>query len=109
MLGMLGAEVVKVEPPEGDPTRKLTPWSWVNYNWNKKSVCVNLKDRDGVLVFKRIVSRSDILIESLSPGTAERLGIGYSSLKNVNPSLTYCSVKGFAGNTSSAVSPACCG
>jgi crotonobetainyl-CoA:carnitine CoA-transferase CaiB-like acyl-CoA transferase len=102
MLGMLGAEVVKVEPPEGDPTRKLTPWSWVNYNWNKKSVVLDLKSQRGGRAMRELLKRSDVFVESLSPRAVDELGLGYAKVKRLNRKLVYCSIKGFASDSSSA-------
>ena len=102
MLGMLGAEVVKVEPPEGDPTRKTTPWSWVNYNWNKKSVPLDLKSEAGTLAIKKLIAESDVFVESLSPRAVVELGLDFQRAKKINPRLVYCSIKGFAHDSSSA-------
>ena len=102
MLGMLGARVVKVEPPEGDPTRKTTPWSWANYNWNKRSLALDLKSREGVLHLKRLLAGSDVFIESLSPRAVKELGLGYDRVKKINPKVIYCSIKGFAQDSSRA-------
>ncbi len=102
MLGMLGAEVIKVEPPGGDPTRSVTPWSWANYNWNKKSVCLNLKTRAGLEIFRRLLKESDVLVESASPRAIRELRIDYRSTRKINPGIIYCSIKGFASDSSSA-------
>ena len=102
MLGMLGASVTKVEPPEGDPTRKTTPWSWVNYNWNKKSVALDLKSEKGMRGLKRLLARSDVFIESLSPRAIGDLGVDFRRVKKINPKIVYCSIKGFAHDSSSA-------
>ena len=102
MLGMLGATVVKVEPPEGDPTRKTTPWSWANYNWNKKSVALDLKSEAGIRRLKSILVESDVFIESLSPRAVGELGVDFRSVKSINPKIIYCSIKGFAHDSPSA-------
>jgi crotonobetainyl-CoA:carnitine CoA-transferase CaiB-like acyl-CoA transferase len=102
MLGILGATVTKVEPPEGDPTRKGTPWSWVNYNWNKKSASLDLKSGGGLLRLKKLIAESDVFIESLSPRAIKELGIGFSKARRINPCIVYCSIKGFAHDSSSA-------
>ncbi|MEM0117267.1 MAG: CaiB/BaiF CoA-transferase family protein [Conexivisphaerales archaeon] len=99
MLALLGAEVIKVEPPGGDITRTLTPWSWVNYNFLKKSIVIDLKKKEGVDVYKRLAERSDVIVEALSPGTASRLGIGFEELRRVNSRLIYCSLKGFSSKS----------
>jgi crotonobetainyl-CoA:carnitine CoA-transferase CaiB-like acyl-CoA transferase len=102
MLGMLGATVVKVEPPDGDPTRRLTPWSWVNYNWNKKSVLLDLKSKEGKRAITKLLRHSDVLVESISPRAVKELGLAYQSVRKINPKLVYCSIKGFASDSSSA-------
>jgi crotonobetainyl-CoA:carnitine CoA-transferase CaiB-like acyl-CoA transferase len=102
MLGMLGAEVLKVEPPGGDPTRALTPWSWVSYNWNKKSLVLDLKSAEGSGEMTKLLARSDVFVESLSPRAVRGLGLSYSRVRRLNPKLIYCSIKGFASNSSSA-------
>lgn len=106
MLGMLGAEVIKVEPPNGDPTREVTPWSWINYNSNKMSICLDLRTNDGISIFRRIVSESDIFVEGLSRGTVEKLGIDFQTLSKVNNKIIYCSIKGYSSETSKADRPA---
>jgi crotonobetainyl-CoA:carnitine CoA-transferase CaiB-like acyl-CoA transferase len=102
MLGILGAKVVKVEPPEGDPTRKTTPWSWVNYNWNKKSVALDLKSKIGTRDLRRLIASSDVFVESLSPRAVGELGLDFESMRKINPMIVYCSVKGFPHDSSSA-------
>ena len=102
MLGILGAEVIKVEPPEGDPTRQTTPWSWANYNWNKKSVSLDLKSAEGMAAMERLLRSADVFVESLSPRAVRELGLGFGKAKRLNPRLIYCSIKGFASDSGSA-------
>lgn len=102
MLGMLGASVVKVEPPEGDATRKTTPWSWANYNWNKESVALDLKTRVGMAAMRGLVRGADVFVESLSPRAIGELGLGFGRMKQINRRLVYCSIKGFAHDSQSA-------
>lgn len=101
-LGMLGARVTKVEPPEGDPTRRLTPWSWVSYNWNKKCVSIDLKSGTGRSKLRRMLGEVDVLVESLSPRAVKELGLGFSEVRALNPRIVYCSIKGFASDSASA-------
>lgn len=101
-LGMLGAKVTKVEPPEGDPTRKVTPWSWVNYNWNKECVSIDLKSKNGMEAMRRLLKKTDILVESLSPRAIKELGLGFSSVRRLNTRIVYCSIKGFATGSASS-------
>ncbi len=100
MLADLGADVIKIEPAEGDSTRHL-PGSGAGYfpmyNRNKRSFCVNLKAAAGKEAVLRLVDRADVVIENFRPGTMERLGLGYAALSARNPRLIYCSEKGFLG------------
>lgn len=99
ILGALGAEVIKIEPIDGDPTRVSTPWSWASYNWNKKSVCINLKKEEGMKIMERLIASSDIFIESLSPRAIRDLGLSYDRVNAINKSIIYCSIKGFASDS----------
>lgn len=99
LLADLGAEVIKVESPgRGDVIRESSPGASGIFNYmnrNKSSVTINLKDEEGLEVFRDLVKESDVLIENYSPGTVDKLGIGYDDLQDVNPELVYCSIKGF--------------
>jgi crotonobetainyl-CoA:carnitine CoA-transferase CaiB-like acyl-CoA transferase len=98
ILADLGADVVKIEPVEGDSTRRL-PGSgsgyFPMYNRNKRSLCVDLKSEAGRAAVLRLVDRADVVIENFRPGTMDRLGFGYEALAARNPRLIYCSEKGF--------------
>lgn len=98
MLADLGADVIKIEPAEGDSTR-LLPGSGAGYfpmyNRNKRSLCVDLKSAAGKEAVLRLLDGADVLIENFRPGTMERLGFGYEALSQRNPRLVYCSEKGF--------------
>lgn len=106
LLGDLGAEVIKIEPPEGDDSRKFAvtvngeSTYFLSVNRNKKSVAVDLKKPEGVEIVKRLAAVSDVVVENFRPGVASRLGVDYASLSKVNPSLIYCSISGF-GQTGS--------
>jgi crotonobetainyl-CoA:carnitine CoA-transferase CaiB-like acyl-CoA transferase len=102
ILGTLGATVIKVEPPGGDPTRTTTPWSWASYNWNKRSVALDLKSREGAVAMKRLIKDADVFVESLSPRAIGELGLTFSKVRRINPKILYCSIKGFAGDSSSS-------
>jgi formyl-CoA transferase len=103
LLADLGAEVVKVEPPEGDQSRDWGPPFYgekyssyfASINRGKKSVVVNLKSEGGRRVLYRLVERADVFLESFRPGTAAKLGVDYAALRGVNPRLIYCSISGF--------------
>jgi len=101
LLGVYGADVIKVEPPEGDWSRFLgttygrhTTLSAV-YNRGKRSLCLDMKHKDGNTIARRLAKDCDVLIEGFRPGVAERLGIGYKELSRDNPGLIYLSVSAF--------------
>jgi crotonobetainyl-CoA:carnitine CoA-transferase CaiB-like acyl-CoA transferase len=101
LLGVYGADVVKIEPPEGDWARYLgttyrshTTLSAV-YNRGKRSLCLDMKHKDGVAIARRLARNCDVLIEGFRPGVAARLGIGYEDLARDNPGLIYLSVSAF--------------
>jgi crotonobetainyl-CoA:carnitine CoA-transferase CaiB-like acyl-CoA transferase len=98
ILGDLGADVIKVEPLQGDNTRRLKGSGggyFAMYNRNKSSLCIDLKSNDGIATAKEIIQRSDIMVENFRPGAMDKLGLGYETLKESNQGLIYCSLKGF--------------
>lgn len=98
ILAGLGAEVIRVEPPGGDPTRNLVGSGagyFPMYNRHKESLALDLKSPAGIAVAKRLIAASNILIENFRPGALDRLGLGYDPLAANNPRLIYCSLKGF--------------
>jgi crotonobetainyl-CoA:carnitine CoA-transferase CaiB-like acyl-CoA transferase len=98
VLADLGADVVKVEPPEGDRTRANVGFGSALYpvfNRNKRSFSVDLKTPAGATVIQRVIASADALIENFAHGTMERLGLGYGALAKTHPRLVYCSLKGF--------------
>lgn len=98
ILGDLGAEVVKVEPIEGDQTRRLLGAGagyFPMFNRSKRSIRLDLKSTDGMEVAKKLVAQSDVLIENFRPGTLARLGLSPQACEALNPRLVYCSAKGF--------------
>jgi crotonobetainyl-CoA:carnitine CoA-transferase CaiB-like acyl-CoA transferase len=99
ILADLGADVLKVEPaPAGDPTRRLKGFGAGYFGYfsrNKRSMAVDLKTEAGKEIAHRLVARCDVLIENFAPRTMERLGLGYETLRPVNPRLIYASLKGF--------------
>lgn len=103
VLGDLGAEIIKIERPDGgDDTR---PWKppetggnsayFSAINRNKRSVTIDFSKPEGREVFFKLVEQSDVVIENFRPGVTERLGIDYKTLKEIKPSLIYCSISGF--------------
>lgn len=102
LLGDLGAEIIKVEPPGGSPNRGTTPAqngvgsTFISRNRNKKSIVVNLKTDEGRELMEDLVAEADVLVENFSLGVMERLGLGYDYLSTeVNPGLVYASIKAF--------------
>ena len=99
VLADLGADVVKVEPaPHGDSTRALTGSGtgfYASFQRNRRSLCVDVKTPGGLALVRRLIARSDILIENFRPGAMAKLGLGYAELNATNPRLIYCSCKGF--------------
>jgi crotonobetainyl-CoA:carnitine CoA-transferase CaiB-like acyl-CoA transferase len=106
-LAWLGAEVVKIENPKtGDPGRRSRPgqpdddpWYFHQFNANKKSVTLNLKSPRGLEIVKELLKKADITVENMAPGTIERLGLGYDVVKELNPGIIYCQVKGFGAGS----------
>ena len=98
VLADLGAEVIKVEPVEGDHTRKLVASGagfFPTYNRNKKSFAVDLKSPRGREAVLKLVAGADVVTENFKPGAMDKLGFGEEALRKLNPGLIYCSLKGF--------------
>jgi crotonobetainyl-CoA:carnitine CoA-transferase CaiB-like acyl-CoA transferase len=95
ILADLGAEVIKVEPPSGDPARGYIAPQFRAENRNKRSIALDLKQDEARAVIERLARRSDIILEGFRPGVAQRLGIDYASLAPVNGRLIYCSLSGY--------------
>ena len=98
ILADLGAEVIKVEPKKGDPTRYLRSTGagfFASFSRNKKSVTLDLDTPEGLAAVKNLVAKADVLIENFRPGALESKGLGYEALAKTNPRLIYCSLKGF--------------
>lgn len=106
VLGDLGADVIKVEPPGGEPGRNIGPFHhdvphperslyWFAFNANKRGITLNLETTDGREIFKKLVKEADFVIESSSPGRMEELGLGYSVLSEINPGIVMTSITPF--------------
>jgi crotonobetainyl-CoA:carnitine CoA-transferase CaiB-like acyl-CoA transferase len=98
ILADLGAEVIRIEPPSGDPTRNLKGFGTGYYpffNRNKKSLAIDIKTDAGREIIFKLLETTDVLIENFGPGTMDRLGFGYEALASRYPTLVYCSLKGF--------------
>ncbi len=94
ILADLGAEVIKVEPPQGDPMRYIRE-IFANFNHNKKIIKIDLKNENGRRDFYEIVKQADVVVEGFRVGVAKKLGIDYETLKKINPGIIYCSITGF--------------
>ncbi len=107
LLADAGAEVIKIERPgRGDPRRSIPPFArnekgeraaggFIGYNRNKKSLALNLQDERGQVILRKLAKISDVVVENLRPGAMEKLGLGYESLRAVNPGLIYAAISGF--------------
>ena len=98
VLGDLGADVIKVEPIDGDKTRNLLGSGagfFPMFNRNKKSIAVDMKTPEGIEIIKKLVASADVVSENFKPGTMAKLGLDYETLKKSNPKVIYVSHKGF--------------
>jgi benzylsuccinate CoA-transferase BbsE subunit len=105
-LADLGADVIKVEPPGGDPSRSVGPFYhdepdpekslyWFHFNTSKRSITLNIEAADGKDIVRRLVAKADIMVETFPPGYLDSLGLGYSALKEINPRLILTSITPF--------------
>ena len=106
VLGDYGADVIKIEPPRGDPARRVGPFFrdepdtekslfWFAYNTSKRGVTLNLETADGREIFRKLVKTTDFVIETFAPGHLDKLGLGYSDLEKINPGIILVSVTPF--------------
>ena len=101
LLADLGARVIKIEsPPDGDPYRTFAPDPYFSFNFahlnrNKESLVLDLKATKGKEICLDLIKRADVFVENFRPGTAERLGLGYETLRAFNARLVYCSISAF--------------
>src|SRR6266480_3073522 len=104
LLGELGADVCKVEPPGGDPMRAY-PGLFDSLNVNKRSIVLDLKHEDGRRRALQLAAEADVVIEGFRPGVAARLGIGESDVRPVNSRVVYCSVSGMGQHGALSTAP----
>jgi len=106
ILGDLGSDVIKIEPPGGDPSRRIGPFYkdipdpekslyWFAYNANKRGITLNIETQEGQEIFKKLVSRAHFVIESFPPGYMDSLNLGYADLSEVNPAIILTSITPF--------------
>ncbi len=102
MLAEMGAEVIRVEPPWGAIDRLSegmtfggASFTFHHLNLNKKGLTLNLKHPEGKRLFKELLKKSDVLVQNMSPGSMEKLGLGYDELKKINPKIIYAAMSGF--------------
>ncbi len=102
MLADMGADVIKVEKPTGDDSRRFTPpqiggeaAAYMMMNRNKRGISLNLKDPQAVDILRKLLATADVVIENYRKGTMEKLGLSYEDLAAVNPRLIYCEISGF--------------
>ena len=98
VLADLGADVIRIEPPGGDRTRRLPGFAigfFGSFNRNKRSIGIDLKQAEGRDIVRRLMADADVVIENFAPGVMERLGRGREDARAVNPGLVYCALKGY--------------
>ncbi|QIB34219.1 CaiB/BaiF CoA transferase family protein [Ancylobacter pratisalsi] len=101
LLADVGAEIIKVEPPQGDDYRHIGPFTggegglFLLMNRNKRSMALDLKQDEARALAHELIAKSDVLIENFRPGVADRLGIGYEQARAINPGIIYLSISGF--------------
>jgi crotonobetainyl-CoA:carnitine CoA-transferase CaiB-like acyl-CoA transferase len=103
LLGALGADVIKIEMPNGDLSRRRAPFFkniptsekslfWLGYNANKRGITLNIETSDGKKIFKQMVQKADVVIESFNPGYMRKLGLGYEDLEQINSRIIMASL-----------------
>lgn len=109
LLADLGAEVIKVEQPEGDPFRAFRGGTYSphyqTYNRNKKSVRLDARKPEDRAHFDRLIAEADVYIQNFRPGVADKIGAGEARLRELNPGLIYCSISGFGPDGPAAARP----
>jgi crotonobetainyl-CoA:carnitine CoA-transferase CaiB-like acyl-CoA transferase len=101
LMAKAGADVIKIEPPQGEPLRRRAPpglsttFPIAMLNGNKRAITLNLKDARGIVLLKQLAAKGDVLLENFAPGVMDRLGVGWSVLHEINPRLIYASGSGY--------------
>ena len=99
LLADMGADVIKVERPKGDPVRRMIPGVYEALNRNKRSIVINLKNKEGRSLLFRLIEKADVFIVSYRPGVLQRLGVSYEKVKSINEGIIYCSISGYGQNS----------
>ena len=99
ILAQLGAEVIKIEPPAGDPTRSLVrggpSGTYIAYSRGKKSLCLDLRAEAGQAVFQKLLAGADVVLHNLAPDSARRLNVTYEACAQAKPDIVYCHIRGY--------------
>lgn len=102
MLADMGADVIKVEKPTGDDSRRFVPpeingeaAAYMMMNRNKRGISLNLKDPAAVEILRKLLAKADVVVENYRTGTMQKLGLAYEDLAKINPKLIYCEISGF--------------
>jgi len=112
MLADVGAEVIKIEPPEGDDMRLRAPLRsghsayFGQLNAGKRSITLDLKTPEAIAIVHGLVAKADVIVENFRPGVMDRLGLGEKTLRQINPRLVYCSISGYGQTGPAAARPA---
>ena len=104
-LGDLGADVIKVEPPSGEMTRRSTTGIMDMTNRNKRAIVLDLKTPDGVRDCLALAKGSDVVVEGFRPGVMDRLGVGFKAVSAIRPGIVYCSISGYGQQGPEAQTP----
>jgi crotonobetainyl-CoA:carnitine CoA-transferase CaiB-like acyl-CoA transferase len=100
-LADLGAEVIKVEPADGDPVRQQgeqvagLSWYFAAFNRNKRSICLDLRSAEGLAALKKLIATADVIVDNFRPGVMEQMGLDWATLQRLSPGIVHTSVNGF--------------
>jgi len=101
ILGDNGADVVKVEKPDGEPARQMPPFArgeslyFIAYNGSKRGITINFRSTEGLAILRRLIAKADVVVENFRAGTMEKMGLGYEEMAAANPGLIMVSISGF--------------
>ena len=112
LLADLGADVIKIETPDGDPVREQgeiingMSWYFASFNRNKRSVVLDLRSEAGIVALKHLISRADVVVDNFRPGVMEAMGLGWDELQRLSPGIIHTSISGFGEDGPYAKRPA---